>query len=870
MSTKPSPPRIFLSFFRWYCKPRVADHIEGDLIEVYQRRVMQQSKTKADLRFLIDVLLLFRPGIIRPPRGFQAINPFGMYRNYFKVTFRVLNRERLYSLINISGLALGFTCCLLIYLFISDELSYDKFHHDSDRIYRISAAYMRQGQWEPYASNAWRTGELIQNNYSEIEELVRIMPDNNIMFEYGEKRILEPQIAWVDDNFFKVFNFPLIQGNPDDALNGPDKMVISESIALKYFGNDNPIGKTFRLDDTYNFQVSGVMKDMPSNSHFHFSILASGQTLRKFMDENFFNHVGWDSQFIYARLAPGVNPAVLEATFPEFVDKNLTFFKSDVFKIFLQPLTTIHLESNIGREFEANGSMTRIYTFSVIAVFVLIIACVNYMNLTTARSLRRAKEVGMRKVLGAKRSNLLGQFLTESFIMTAAAVLLAILAAELLLPQFNKFAGKAISSSLLITPKIILGLLTSLFTIALLAGFYPALVLSSFRPLISMKRSAISNRYGFSLRKGLVLLQFAISIGLITASAIVFQQWDFLRNKPLGINKDMVLSIPLQTMDSRQLPALTQDLLANNAVRKVGFSNMRMPGWIGNSTGYKAENVNTDEEVNKSMKIIRVDYDFLSLIEAGVLAGRNFSSAFPADSASSIILNESAVAQLGWKEAVGKWMELDGKRFTVVGVVKDFHFESLHRKIPPTIFINSAHVLNWMYVKTDPENVSATLADIEKKYSKFVTNRDFTFTFLDEDIDKQYQAEQKFTEVFSIFTILAIMIACLGTFGLISFTAEQKSKEIGIRKVLGASVSHVSFLLVREFVVLLLIASAIAWPIAWYFLQGWVEGFIYRTSIGAMPFVLATLLAGMIVVLTTGFRAMKAALANPIDSLRNE
>ena len=872
MSAFQSPPRFLLRFFQWYCRPGLRNFIEGDLIEEYNKRLRESGAKKAKLKFFIDVLLLFRPGIVRPLFNFSNLKPSGMFRNYLKITFRVLNREKLYSIINVSGLALGFTCCLVIYLFIADELSYDKFHHDGDRIYRISAAYMRQGQWEPYGSNAWRTGELIKSNYKEVEELVRIMPDGNTLFEHGDKKIVEDRLAWVDENFFKLFNFPLIQGSEADALKGPNKVVITESIAAKYFGTENPMGKIFKLDESpVEVQVSGVIKDMPSNSHFHFDFLISGETIGQVYSEGLFTNVGWDSQFIYARLAPGTDPARMEATFPDFINKNLDFWKSTTFKMFLQPLQSIHLESNLGREFESNGSLTRIYTFSIIAVFILVIACVNYMNLTTARSLRRAKEVGMRKVLGAKKPDLLSQFLTESFMMTGIAIVLAFVFAFFVLAQFNEFAGKTIPTSILLTPKIIFGLIGALLIVGAFAGFYPAVMLSSFRPLNSMKGKEGVNRNGFTFRRGLVLLQFVISIGLIAASAIVFGQWNYLRNKALGINEDMVISVPLQTMDRRQVGAFMNEIVTNTSIKKAGLSNMRMPGWIGNSTNYAAQDVNADEEVNKSMKIIRIDYDFFPTIEASIIEGRNFSTEFPVDTVSSVILNESAVAQLGWKDSpIGKWMQFRDTKFTVVGVVKDFHFESLHRKIPPIIFIFSARAVNFAYLKIDKENIPATLAHIQKTYSKFVANREFSFTFLNEDVDRQYDSEQKFTQVFGIFTILAIIIACLGTFGLISFAAERKSKEIGIRKVLGASVGNVSFLLIREFVILLLIASAIAWPLTWYFLNGWIEEFVYRTTIGPAPFVLATILAAFIVVLTTGFRALKAALANPVDSLREE
>ncbi|HYC86178.1 MAG TPA: FtsX-like permease family protein, partial [Chryseosolibacter sp.] len=719
----------------------------------------------------------------------------------------------------------------------------------------------------------WRTGELIKTNYAEVEELVKIMPDNNLLLEYGDKKILENNYAWVDDNFFELFNFPLIAGNPSNALKGPNKVVISELTASKYFEGEDPIGKIFRVADSgieLNLEVTGLMEDMPSNSHFHFDFLISGETLRQVYSERLFTNVGWDSQFLYVRLAPGTDVKQMESTFPDFINKNLDFWKSTTFMMFMQPLLSIHLESNIGREFEANGSLNHVYIFSIIAVFILVIACVNYMNLTTARSLRRAKEVGMRKVLGAKRPDLLGQFLTESFVTTIIAISMALIFAAMLLPEFNEFAGKHISLKMLLSWPVVVTLLIAVLLIGVISGFYPALVLSSFKPLNSMKGPGVAGRSRFTMRKGLVLLQFAISIGLIAASATVFRQWDFLKSKSLGINQDMVLSVPLQTMDRRKVNVLSSELLAHPSVRKAGFSNMRMPGWIGNSTDYLAQDVASNEEVNKSMKIVRIDYDFFPTIEAQIIDGRNFSRQFPSDTISSIILNESAAAQLGWKESVGKWMEFGGRRYTVVGLVKDFHFESLHRKIPPTIFVFSPRNLNFVYLKIDRENVPAALAHIENTYSRFVSNRDFTFSFLNDDIERQYVAEEKFTQVFTIFTVLAIIIACLGTFGLISFTAERKSKEIGIRKVLGASAGNVSFLLVREFIILLILASAIAWPVTWYFLKGWIEGFVYRTTIGVAPFLIATTVAAFIVILTTGFRAMKAALANPVDSLRDE
>ena len=870
MNKQPTPPQLPLRFFRWFCHPEYREDIEGDLLERFEKRVDEVGMAQAKRSFVLDVLKLFRPGLMRPFAGFNLFNRTGMFKNYLKIAFRVFGREKSYSLINISGLALGFTCCLMIYLFIRDELSYDTFHQDNERIYRIASAYMRQGQWEPYSSNSWKTGEMIKANFGEIEQLVRIGTIEDI-FEYGDKHIYETRVATVDENFFEVFSFPLLAGNPGEALKGSNKVVISESTAAKYFGEEEAMGKVFQISDgAFQLQVSGVMKDMPPNSHFHFDFLISGETLRQLAPPQLFTNVGWDSQYLYIKTAAGVDTAGIAARFPDFINTNMEFFNTGNFKLFLQPLTSIHLESNNGLEIEPNGSMSQVYIFSVIAVFILVIACVNYMNLTTARSLRRAREVGMRKVLGAKRGELMGQFLTESFIMTFIAVLIAFVLSFILIPAFNQFAGKEISRSLLFSPEILLTLLLALLLIGLLSGVYPALVLSSFKPLNKMKGSGSTTKSGFIFRKGLVVLQFVISIGLIAALGIVFQQWEFLKTKELGINKEMLVSIPLQTMDRAQLETFRNELYTNRSIKMVGSSNMKMPGWISNSTPYKAQDAVVDDEVRKTMKIIRVDVDFMATVEAEMVEGRGFSRDFPSDPASSILINESAAAQLEWTVPLGKWLELDGQRYNVVGLLKDFHFESLHREIPPTIFILSSDRLNWVYVRIDQHDIPATLAHIETTWSKFVTNRDFTYSFVDEDIERQYVAEQKFTQVFTIFTALAIIIACLGTFGLISFTAERKQKEIGIRKVLGASAGNVTFLLIREFIVLLLIASVIAWPLTWYFTNNWIESFVYKISIGTGPFVMATALALLIAIATTGFRAMKAALSNPIQSLRDE
>ena len=884
----PSPPKYILRFLRWFCHPDLLPSIEGDLMELYQERLANRGRRKANWLFTWDVVKLFRPSIIRSARGTYRMNFYGLLRHNAMVARRNLLRQKAYTLINILGLALGFSSCLLISLFIRDELSYDNFHQDGDRIYRVASAFMKQGEWQPYSVISWPATENIKTSFGEMQESVRIRTRKDI-FSFKEKRFSENRVASVSDNFFEFFSFPLISGNPNDVLKGSNKVVISQSIAKKYFGRTDVLGEIFEvsqgelaqlLPEPFQLQVSGVMEDMPSNSHFHFDFLISGQTSRQIAPSWMYTNMGWPTQYFYIKINEGVDPAVMESDFPEFIDNHITQFNSENLKLFLQPLTDIHLRSNNDLEIEANGNSNHVYIFSVIAFFILIIACVNYMNLTTARSLRRAKEVGMRKVLGVKKIGLISQFLTESFVMTFVAALIAFGLTFLLLSEFNQFAGKDISRMILFDSETLVTLLITLVVVSLFSGAYPSFVLSAFKPLNALKGGQPSDKSGMMLRKGLVVLQFVISIVLIAATAIVFKQLDFLRNKELGINKELLMAVPLQTIDRTRLDVFKSELLNNPSILNASVSDMEMPGFINHWTYYKAQDVPVSEQVSITSTVLTVDHDFFATVGAEIVRGRDFSkdldvtTGFPSSIASSLVLNESAVKQLGWEDPIDKWIEFDdrrGERFHVVGVVKDFHFGSLHEKIPPIIFyIRVDPFLDWAYVRIDDQNIPSTIEHIERVYSEFVPDRNFSYSFLDEDIHRQYQTDEKFTEIITLFAALAIILASLGTFGLISFSAERKSKEIGIRKVLGATVGNITLMLIKEFVMLLMLASLIAWPITYYFTNGWIENFAYRTNIGFDAFALATCLALLIAMGTTGFRAIKAAMANPVDSLSDE
>ncbi len=865
---KPLPPKWSLKFFHWFCDPDCVEDIEGDLYERFDKRLSQNKPAR--WLFVMDIFRLLRPGIIREFKFSQKLNNYDMFKNYLKISFRVFKKEKSFSLINLSGLILGFLCCLLIYIFIKDELSYDKFHMDGDRVYRLSGAYMREGVWEPYASNSWKTAELFKTSFDEVEELVRIRPYNEFVI-HDEKRILEENMAFVDKGFFNVFSFPLLAGNPKTALDGIGKVVISESIARKYFGYQDPMGKVLLVSDTsFQLQVSGIMEDMPSNSHFHFDILMSPQTQKAVAHSALYASVGWDSQRVYVKMKQDANIEAVEAEFMNFIDTNLEYLTSGNFKLFFQPLFDIHLHSKIGLEIEPNGDIKNVYIFSFVGLFILFIACINYINLTTAKSLKRAKEVGMRKVLGAHRTNLMNQFLLESYVMTFVAILVSFVLAMIILPYFNEFASKSIGLVELFQPQLLVTIIAAFLLIGLVAGSYPSFVLSAHKVSNTIKSGRYTDQASLKMRKGLVILQFAISIGLIASTVVVLKQLKFMQEKDLGINEEMVVAIPLKTMDRGNLEAFSNAVTNSSLVESVGFTNMKLPGWISNSTYYKAQDVELDEEARKSLKIIRVDYNFLDLVEAEIVAGRNYSKEFPSDLGSSIIMNEAAIEQLGWKEPIGKWLELGEDRFNTIGVVKNFHFESLHRRIAPTIYILTDNFLSWAYAKVNPAQKQASLDHLRSIYGEFVTNRDFEYTFVEDDVVKQYEAEKKFTQVFEVFTVLAIIIASLGTFGLISYEAERKTKEIGIRKVLGASMKNLTMLLTKEFLLFLLVASLIAWPITFYMMRDWMNDFIYRTDIGVLPFVLATIIALMTASSISIYRSVRAARANPVESLRDE
>jgi putative ABC transport system permease protein len=807
-----------------------------------------------------------------------------MLKNYLKIAWRNLLRYKGISLINILGLSIGITCCILVSLFIIDERSYDKYHADAGRIYRVVKDFVNDdGTKLPDATTPPAIAPAIQKDIPEIEKVVRFMPGWGSKFyvRNGEKRFIEENLYRADSSIFDVFTFQFLQGDPKSALKNPDAIVLTESIAKKYFGNENPIGKTLEINTWGPKPVTAIIKDMPDNSHFKIDLLMplvyrnnNGERL----DIN--SDWGWYNYYTYMKLKPGTNIASVDKKIRDVFKKNEpennNFFYS-------QAITGIHLTSNLKWELRPNSDKVYIYIFGTVALFILLIACINYVNLTTARSTLRAREIGIRKVSGAIKKSLIAQFLAESVLITLIAAAIAILMAQLFLPAINTITGKNLS---LVSEGnyILLAVLVFAILIGLIAGFYPALYLSSFEPIKVLKGERFSGLRKFSLRKVLVVTQFTISIALIIGAIIVIKQINFIQNAKLGLNNDHVLMInDIGYLSWAERQKLKNDLLQVPGVKKVAATDGIVGGqnW---TNGLRLKGSQNGQLVN----FLSIDYDYLDALKIELKEGRNFSPQFLSDTmnngtpgtterqAGSIILNETALKDLGVPSpAIGQqivWGEEEDTTWNlqVVGVVKDFHFTSMKNEIKPFAFTIDNDRQWYLTVKLDGVNMNTSIEKIKNVWDQNVKARPFQYFFLDETYAKLYQSEMNFKKIFFYITFIAIFIACLGLFGLSSFITEQRTREIGIRKVMGASVPGIVGMLSKDFIKLVLIAALIAFPAAWWAMNKWLQDFVYRVNIGWWIFFVAALAAVCIALFTVSFQAIKAAVSNPVKSLRTE
>ncbi len=806
-----------------------------------------------------------------------------MIKNFFKTATRNLWRNKGFSAINIFGLALGIATCLLITLYLQKELSYDRYNEKADRMVRVVFGGKMQGGEIKEANVMPPVAQTLKKDYPEVEEATRIRPYGTPRVTYGDKTFKEEAFAFVDSNFFQVFTIPLIKGDPRKALLQPNTIVISRSAARKYFGNANPVGKTLTFKD-FNvvLTVTGEIEEVPVNSHFHFGLFAS---MASFPDAR---QDSWmvSNFHTYLVLSKGHDAKSLEAKMPQMTEKyigpqlqkamgvTLAQFKQQGNNIgfTLQPLTDIHLHSDLTGELEPGGDLNYLYIFSVVAIFMLLIACINFMNLSTASASKRAREVGIRKVMGSLKMQLVRQFLLESLLLTSVALILAIGIVYWTLPIFNDLAGQNLSLQFIANPWVLPGLLLfGLFT-GVLAGSYPAFFLSSFNPIAVLKGRFASGKKSIGLRSGLVVFQFFISISLIIGTAIVYKQLSFIQHKKLGYDKDQVLVVEETYWLGKNANAFKQQLLQDPRIISVSASGY-LPA--GNSNG---NNFMSYPDVHSTglIKTLRyeVDYNYIQTLGMQMAAGRNFSRDYGSDSA-AVIVNETAAKVFGWgAHAIGHSLshtENDGKKttYSIIGVVKDFHFKSLHELITPLVMTLGTD-FGTMIVKVKTKDISGLLTSMKKKWNVFQAESPFSYSFLDERFNNTYKGEQNIGLIMGIFAGLTIFVACLGLFGLATFTAEQRTKEIGILKVLGASVTGIVSLLSKDFLKLVFLAFLIASPVAWFFMNKWLQNFAYRITISWWIFVLAALSAIMITIITVCFRAIKAALANPVKSLRSE
>ena len=839
-------PRVAIWLLQHITDPDDAISLVGDVEEDYKDICSQRSSFRAQCWAWHQVFISL-PTFIKS----NIYWSFTMINNYLKIALRVLKKHKGYSCINITGLAVGIACCVLILLWVQDEMSFNKFHKNHKEIYRITMSL--DGQWAN--TSPWALAPILKREYPEIQSATRIRR-NDLLFTYEEKSFYE-STYFVDPDFFDIFTFPWVKGSQETSFPTQESVVITERIATKYFGSEDPVGKTFTANNKTKFTVTGIIKNVPANSTLTFDILAS---FKRFGEAQLNRWSVGPVTFIL--LQKNASPDALKEKIEGIYMKyNQTLNKEVLTGI--QPLSRIHLYSLNGR-----GNIIYIYIFSTIALFILLIACINFMNLSTARGSTRAKEVGLRKVVGARRQHIINQFYGESLLLSFVSLFIALVLVYLLLPAFNNLAQKSMRLNPGSNLPVLLGLVgITLFT-GMVSGSYPALFLSSFRPSNVIKGSLFARSSKPLLRKVLVVTQFTIAIVLIIGTIVTTKQLNFIRNKELGFNRQHVISLPMNPTLWESYEAFKNASLKNHSVTQVTSATNR-PTRVGmfNTVSWEG----SGPEHIEVFRFIACDHDFIKTFEMEMAKGRDFSRDYPTDMRNYIV-NEEAVKLMGLEDPVGNLISFSKNEGQIIGIVKNFHSRSLHSPIEPLVLTLAQQ--NWkpkhVFLKIGPENVSQILDDLAKTWKKFVPNYPFDFLFLDEAFEQLYRTDQRTGTIFKYFAILALFISCLGIFGLAAFTAEQRTKEIGIRKVMGASISGIISLISKEFVLLLTLANVLAWPISYYLMKGMLNNYAYRTNITVWIFLIAGVLACSIALLTVSYQAFKAARTDPARSLRYE
>ena len=802
-----------------------------------------------------------------------------MFSSYLKIAFRNLKRQKAYTFINIVGLAIGIAGCLLICLYVINEIQFERCHENGDRIYRVAGELNMHRQVERVAALLPPLAPQLVSDFPEIENGVRLFNARDVgesaILEYENNRFSEPDFYFVDPSIFNVFTFPLVSGNSETVLENPWSIVMTSAIARKYFGNENPVGKVLKFNDEYELTVTGILKDIPKSTQIQCPIMAGTATLELIdnVQLHSWGHIGLP--YNYLLVNDGFSPEKFEQKLPEFLSRHIPGPMAKMTTLFVQPLSEIYLHSDLKMELQPSGSIQYVYLFTALAIAILLIACINFMNLATARSAHRSTEVGMRKTLGANRSQLIKQFLGESIFLSLLATLLALGIFEIARHRFAVYLEKDLilnyGHNLWIFPTLI-GLAV---LVGILAGSYPAFFLSRFQAIDSIK-GALKGSSRSVFRKILVVFQYAISVLLIISTIIIYRQIHYVKHKDLGFDKDFTLTIPL-----KERPLQMQYNSLKNAFSQVPGVECVSGGfnYPGSSRimkmGTKPEGLLSDDPV--IMQIVGTDYGYLDVLGVELASGRDFSHEYTSDANEAFIINQAAVRQIGWDDPIGKKFSLPDMRRRgayidgqIIGVVRDFHMVSLREKIEPVLIHINPMMISSIILRIQPGNISETLKAIEATWLSVVPGTAFEYSFLDEKFGEYYRAEEKLGQLLSTFSVLAVFVACLGLFGLASFTTEQRTKEIGIRKVMGASVQGILYLLSKEFLKWVVVSNIIAWPVAWFLMKRWLQNFAYHTDIQLWILGLSLAVSLVIAVLTVIYQALKAATSNPVESLHYE
>lgn len=891
---KVQPPKLIHQFFRWFCRKDYLEEIEGDLVEVFEKQ-HETSSGKAKRSFVWSVIRYFRPGFIRSFNPVNNSNSTTMFKNNIKIAWRNIKRQPFFAMLNTFGLAIGMAGGLLISLFIYDELSFDKIFPDSDRIYRLNISNRTAGETSDYAAVSSPLAGVMHQDFPQAEMITRFRDVSSTLLkkEGSEKNVKEDLVVAADSSFFKMFGLTLFEGNPKTALKAPRTIVLTPKVAEKHFPSGGAVGQNLILDNGETYMVTGIVEEMPKNSFLrNYGVFIS---LSSYADAKSTAWNNW-SYPTFVKLVPETDPEILQTYLSDVKDRYLipwamTFVpgltvessrqdekeSGNFMRFGAIPLTDIHLNSpNISGEFNTNSDIQNVYILSFIGMFLILLASVNFMNLSTARSLKRAKEVGVRKTLGSSRKGLIKQFLTEAGLISFISLLLAIATASLALPYFNELSGKAISIPFE-NPMFWLALITITLVLGLISGSYPAFLMSKFAAHSALKGAGENNPKGGKVRSLLVVVQFSVSIFLIVSTLVVYQQLSFIQNKDLGFKKDQVLIIDDVDAAKDQLQSFKTEIARLSQVESVSLSSFLPTPSARNGTTFFTEN-SIDPENAIIIGNWRVDHDYLSTIGLELIAGRNFNEQLKTDS-SALIINESTLEMLGVsaEEAIGMRMTNDFRRadkenahfLTVIGVIKNFHYESLRNGID-ALSLSLGKDANKMAIKLNPGDLNNSISQIEDIWSEAAPGQLFNYYFMDDSFNQTYEAEQRLGNIFMIFTIVSLFIACLGLFGLAAFNAEKRSKEIGIRKVLGASVSQITYRLSIDFMKLVGVAIVVSIPLAWYAMNQWLQDFSYRIEISWWIFALSALLAVAISLLTVSQQSIRAALSNPVKSLKAE